>query len=222
MKEFDFVKAWSEVAYPAFLSLPQNIRDLFWETHVKADGIVQDESLDLPWPENDIEFKNKFIEISAEELAKASRAIYWFGHWGFNLCSRAGSYWKFSMYADQVLRNKLWQTETSKTNIETGWGLQVHQGFLRANLSAPNFWVWEEIGLATDKVYKVALKELSVINTKNLAFKGSIQDKEYDRFEKIIKELKKKHLNKNPSVSKLSNLSEFMTETNQIENINWY
>ena len=78
MRSFDYKRAWREVAEPAVLNLPQNVRDLYIRTVGVAAGLHQLPNLDMPWPNAD-GFKTAFEEIPLEWLSVGARAIYFYG-----------------------------------------------------------------------------------------------------------------------------------------------
>src|SRR5687767_13951940 len=51
MREFDYKRAWEELAKPAFDALPQNVRDLYERVCVEMQGARQNRSLGLDWPD---------------------------------------------------------------------------------------------------------------------------------------------------------------------------
>lgn len=147
MPQFDFVAAWREVANPAYLALPQNLRDLFETVREVAKDLQQDKNLDMPWPEG---LKSQFDEIPAEELSKAAHVIYCWGHWGGMDSSSGGAYWKFSRYADQSLRPRLGMDPSSTwEDPPRGLSFKVCDGLLRLCYSSRDLWTWTKIGLAT-------------------------------------------------------------------------
>lgn len=159
MPDFDYRAAWDEVARPAFLSLPANIRALYDRVCEEAKDCNQKPDCQLAWPtiKESIEhisdsLFSAFVNLDAEWLAQAAQVIYYFGHWapGHTKISQKGNggYWRFSNYADQVLRSKL-GAQVSREGPIRGYGFTVHNGLLRLCYSGPDIWTGIELGLAT-------------------------------------------------------------------------
>ena len=85
MAEFDYKRAWRELAEPSYRALPQNIRDLYVRVQHEAVDMAQDANLDVIWPEHAGAYpeplRSVFEKIPAEELAHAARTIYSRAHW---------------------------------------------------------------------------------------------------------------------------------------------
>lgn len=155
--QFDYMRAWREVALPSVLVLPQNFRDLYWKVVDRCSRLSQQKDLDMPWPEPGFRrpLQNLFQEVPSECLADAARAIYFWGHWSpFNQSAMgAGASWKFTNYADQVLRDKI---QLPRSFAGRGVGFQVNEGYLRMCYSTRNCWTWTEFGRATVATYERA------------------------------------------------------------------
>ena len=193
---FDYLRAWHELAYPAYEAMEDDLRKLVEETAVLTADLQQDRNLQMPWPEPSsifrcvpqlLNFKLAF-EVWADEqptaLAKAARVTYFTGHWFakpilkshfepcgpgqweliepeeplFSMVGRLlqehGSHWKFSNYADQVLRERLGLPVKRAFSKNNSAYFQVLEGMLRLCLSYKNKqdgdgWLWHEVGLAT-------------------------------------------------------------------------
>jgi hypothetical protein len=161
---FDHARAWQELARPAVDCLPENLRALLERVKVEAADLCQDEDLDTVWPETDL--RSCFEKVPSEELARAARAVYFFGHWRpypwpEGAEPRTGSHWKFSSYVDQVLRAPLGlvRARTLRAPSKRGDALvtyAVHEGILRiqaSNDGPGGFWTWREFGLATPTTF---------------------------------------------------------------------
>mgnify|MGYP001604796628 CR=1 FL=1 len=128
MKQFDYARAWAEVARSKYDSLPADVRQLFIDTAWITKDLRQLPDCSMPWPDADMEgsyngreLRGRFDKIPAEWLALASCVIHDFGHWrptGVSLppaedqAIRQGGHWHFSHYADQSLRGRLGLAES--------------------------------------------------------------------------------------------------------------
>jgi len=167
--EFDFARAWRELAKPAFESLPQNVHDLYERVVVEAEGLPQNKELGMDWPE-DSSLRSAFDGVPADFLCEASRIIYFYGHTSPSGHSYrgGGGTWKFSIYADQSLEDRLWKgSEWAATHLFSdryGYGrkppepkkradqlswLQVCEGVLRICYASMDAWRWVEVAPAT-------------------------------------------------------------------------
>lgn len=162
---FDYITAWRELARPAFEALPANVRALVDRVAVEANGLHQISDTSMPWPDEASEvsiaaydgqtLRQVFDKIPAEVLALAARVVYSVGHWKPGntpqfFDNSAGASWKFSHYADQVLRGRLELPERGdngrdKAMIQT----KVIEGAIRVCYSSPDSWTWEEVAPAT-------------------------------------------------------------------------
>ncbi len=177
---FDYKEAWYQLAEPTYKLLPANIRDLFDRVIAECAGCNQKQNLDVRWPTYDEEssddpsLRSVFWDIPYEYLTIAARAIYFLGHWKPS-CEPAmsdhGAHWKFASYADQTLREKLYQFEPDHAvhlfgrdvpPPKIGHWFEVHEGCLRYCCSLPNSWTWIECGPATPRVLKACVKEFKV------------------------------------------------------------
>lgn len=168
MKQFNYKRAWIEMAVPAFEALTSEVVTLIAETVAVSADLSQKEDLDMPWPDG---LRAEFEKIDSLELAKAARAVYQIGHWkpffrevtlfdlpeGSSIGSAyrdatrlvvTGGYWKFSNYADQVLTERLGFPRLRGSGGKRGTSHVVIEGALRACLSTEDLWTWEEIGWA--------------------------------------------------------------------------
>lgn len=171
MKQFNYKKAWIEMAAPAYEALSPEAVTLIAETIVASAGLSQKADLDMPWPEG---LREMFEKVGSLELAKAARTIHQFGHWApahesltlFDVVSHrgerslasvlsdarrlqaTGGYWKFSNYADQVLTERLGIPRVRLSGWRSGVSHVVLEGALRACLATENSWTWEEVGWA--------------------------------------------------------------------------
>jgi hypothetical protein len=151
---FDYVSAWNKLANPARLNITPDCAALL--SRVIADGgnWRQGANLDVPFPDDAL--KNAFYNIPSPDLARAARAVYYWGHW----CPLGedgpphGAHWKFSNLADQVLSERLGLPR----GMSSGQGVshRVHQGFLRVQCSTLWVWLWEEYGPATAPILDTA------------------------------------------------------------------
>ena len=149
MSDFNYEKAWIQIAKPAFEGLSKEQK----EAHEKLCGIVSDlhQGRDLKIPLSD-EMVETVKSLSCKDLAEVARASYYGGHWKpsgvsplFNTFN--GASWKVSNVIDQILRSRL-KPEAC---------IEIHEGIFKRIFSGGDYWVWEEFGLATEanmKKYK--------------------------------------------------------------------
>lgn len=153
MKTFDYAAAWREVAKPAYDSLPQPVRDLLSQVTRDAKELHQLPDLSMPWPHLS-DLREKFESLPWEVLAFAAHVIYFAGHWlpgGETLDDANGGHgetWKFSHYADQVLRARF-IAGTSADAMRANGPFQIHQGGMRLCYSSRDMWTWSEVAPAT-------------------------------------------------------------------------
>jgi hypothetical protein len=203
---FDYKLAWKELALPQFLTLPSSIK-LLAKKVAKESFLLKQESktLNVPWANEKL--KNSFEKLDSEALANAAKIIYCFGHWRpepwpkevknfTNLDS--GWHWKFSNYADQILRTRSFNRSYDK-NPKFGIGYSIHQGLLRITFSNSDSWIWEEIGLATENNYK---EVISMVD-------NSLKD--LNQIE-VTMQVLKKHFYPNGPIGNFLNLSKYMVE----------
>lgn len=122
MREFDYKRAWAEVAKPAFDALPTEVRGLYERVCVEMAGVGQNRSLGLDWPE-DGALKRWFDEIPAEVLREAQATIYFYGHWSPSGHSEkgGGGTWKFQILARQSLALR----GVKATSTLKGWSAET-------------------------------------------------------------------------------------------------
>lgn len=176
--DFDYVSAFMELCRNGWKVLPADLRDLVMDTAVIADGLQQKRDLDMEWPDiaEHPEFRHRFENLPAEELARAARVVYFFGHWFSHpilkcntlvddnkspleisepwwsqlgrLLQLGGGYWKFSHYGDEILRRKAGLKKRPEYKGRT-CHFEVHEGMLRLCYSSRDCWTSQEVGLAT-------------------------------------------------------------------------
>lgn len=208
MKKFNYIKAWEQLANPAFKALPQNMRDLFAETYRVAQDLQQDSNLDMVYPDPNIEpeFRKSFDEIPAEVLAQASRTIYCWGHWGPVFSNYAGIYWKFSRYADQSLRQRIGDMPKIR-NIS----FEIDEGCLRLCAESNTFWTWGEICLATSNNYEKVktIVEKYIEDTEGSKQAGYV---DYDSFNLLLQRIKDELGPKSGFIAKFLESNKFMDD----------
>lgn len=81
--DFDYVKAWRELAMPLFEALPEERKQLVMDTCLAVAEHRQNKALHIDWPEGDagVELRRRFHEVPQAELAAMSRIVYFLGHW---------------------------------------------------------------------------------------------------------------------------------------------
>jgi hypothetical protein len=186
MKEFDFERAYKELAEPAWGSLSEQAQYLLGRVmYGHAASVGQDpESLDAQWPETAPLLRSLFEKLSSEELALASAAVYAAGHWaprgssGALLLQPHGVYWKFSSYCDQVLRDRLGLPAREGSHA-FGRFKEVHQGYLRLCCATPASCAYHEIGLATGALSDAITDKLGLAKS---SLRGSSVRTQWDAF----------------------------------------
>jgi len=178
MNDFNYKKAWRDLSVPAYLELPKEVHDLISYMQTYTKHINQNEDLSLPWPEN-TQLKKSFENIPAEDLAKAARVVWSTGHWNpynsnYIFKKDRGTYWKFAMYADQILREKCDLTHSKHCIIN----FEILEGFIRACIFFEDIWEWHEVALATPD----NLNRLQKIANRNI--------NSWDKIEAAIEEMK--------------------------------
>ena len=158
-KTFDYETAWLEVALSAFKRLSGAVHLALAETVSAAGALSQLSDCSMPWPEDGGKLRALFDRIDSAELAIASQTIHNYGHWwpGAPLTDGApdlpgreiGGHWKFSHYADQVLRERAALPARGAGGRERGWGFAVHEGMIRLTWSDARSWHSREIAPAT-------------------------------------------------------------------------
>lgn len=149
---FDYRAACLEVAEPAVRALPEPVLALYRELRDAEafDKLAQGRDLDVPMPDA---LRDRFAGLDTETLARASWALYHFGHWSGKLDAdkpdTRGATWKFSNLADQVLRTRL-QLPNRGSSKSIGYHFEIHEGALRLCASTPDSWTWIELGPATE------------------------------------------------------------------------
>lgn len=145
--DFNYQKAYCTQALPAFNNLNSKQKTAFNELHKIVGDRQQDRSLNIPTCEKtDVILK----DLSCLEIAELSRASYFVGHWHPSLIempfdNKCGESWKVANVCDQELRSRLLPCHT----------LEIHEGVLRVTFSSKHCWLWEELGLATEKNIKI-------------------------------------------------------------------
>lgn len=172
--EFNYVKAWHDLAVPAYNALPDMARLVYAEFAVKhAKGVRQDGNCDYV---GFTEWSRDVVgAFSLSELCRMSRAIYFVGHWmpslhDGNFIGKAvidplgvGAYHKFSGLCDQQIRRRVWAKfypeEQSSYRSEYGQlipshsvrGIGIHEGMLREQFSSKDYWLWNESAFADEE-----------------------------------------------------------------------
>lgn len=76
--EFNFERAWRDLARPEFLALPKAVRGLYLASRADSVDWFQGEDLDIPFPDA---LRAAFEPISSYDLAVAAHVTYFWGHW---------------------------------------------------------------------------------------------------------------------------------------------
>lgn len=131
--QFDYEKAWKELAKPGFDSIVEQQPEIVGLLNTISEEyreLKQDQkTLDLPWPEGLV---GRFESIDTPTLALASFMVYNYGHWmPSNEKDRTLETWKFSNFADQILRKRLKiEREVRGSPLALGYTLAVDHGLL--------------------------------------------------------------------------------------------
>ena len=150
MTEFDYERAHAEVAAPLYRSLPKRIHRLVARVDLECRELRQNQNLDMPWATL---LREAFERLDTHELAHAAQVVYEYGHWGSRSCLQAnGTYWKFSNYCDQVLRDRLGLSRDPAGGLSFG----VQQGQLHVYWASRQEWLNREIGAASKGLLKEA------------------------------------------------------------------
>lgn len=158
MKQFDFASAHRELVAPAYAALPEDLRALYLATveATEAESLHQGSDLDTRWPDAGGPFaglRARFEAADLDTLALAAAVIHDAGHWhpgkgaALDLPGRAsGAHWKFSNYADQVLRARY---QLRRDGPEAGVGVRIIDGEVRVCYASRDSWNWQVYGVAT-------------------------------------------------------------------------
>jgi hypothetical protein len=157
MKTFDYEKAWQDLALPAFKQLPNAALCLAEEVGIVADNLHQDAKCCMIWPEDGGKLREMFERLDSATLSRASRVLHDYNHWspGASIAGNAPVTkcgWKFSNYADQVLRSRFNIALDSPARVS----LRIHEGTIRVCYSSNDMWTWHEVAPATDEGMKKA------------------------------------------------------------------
>lgn len=155
MKTFDYEQAWIELALPAYKKLSTQVIALLESVGVAAADLHQLSDCSMPWPKDGGKLRKLFDAVSTDDLSMASMVVYYYGDWRprkiaerLNAPEVPGVSWKFSHYADQVLRERL---HISHRDGGMRVGLLIHEGRIRIFYSSRDCWTWEEIAMANDE-----------------------------------------------------------------------
>lgn len=188
--DFDYARAWRELAVPMFKVLPANVREVAVRVCVETAerGIHQDrDSLNIPIP---ADLRAEMEKIPAEYLAEAARCVYFVAHWRPGRAERrdeegeclnqiaqiaAVGGWRFSNCADQILRERCGLPVNDR---EHGSGLRftILEGALRACYSWRHGWMNKDIGPGTPGTLEAA---------RALDWPGGASDEGARKFERV-------------------------------------
>lgn len=169
MKTFDYENAWLELALPQYKRLPNQVLVLVEEVSIVAANLTQNSACEMIWPDDGGKLRRQFEAIDSENLANAANVVYFYGHWrpsseyAKNAPEiKSGGCWKFSNYADQVLRARFGVSRESNEMV----GLNIIEGTIRLYYSSPDMWTWKEVAPATEPGMKQALEIESKLRRK--------------------------------------------------------
>ncbi len=159
MKEFDFERAWRDVAKPEFTELMQvaafqNVL-LFAETP-DARACQRGPYPMVDWPSDGGELRAAIEALSDEELSRAAHAVYFYGHWGLSKHVKSmhedGFYWKLSAWCDEVLCKRHNMDPRNKGNANLYVSKVVRNGVLEVRFESRDYFGRREIGPAIGPV----------------------------------------------------------------------
>lgn len=147
MSNFNYEKAWFLFAKPAFKTLSKKQKDVLFKVAGLIGGLNQGKDLDIPLTP---EITELLESLDCSELAPLARASHAVGHWLPGhvkplFDNKRGESWKVVNAIDQVLRTRLFDGKTKAYRTE------IHDGIFRVSFSNTHCWLWEEVGLATEK-----------------------------------------------------------------------
>lgn len=198
MKEFNFERAWNELAVPAWKKLPEAARNLALLVAADCGDCRQLESLDTEWPKEG-KLRLTMEGLTSEVLSVAAHTVWALGHWCPGLLlngeeppanvllgkrlQKTGGYWKFANYCDQILRARLNLSPRNVSHI--GVSFAVHEGVLRVCWNHRDGWQWTEIGWATMQTWDRAQAAFprSTLEKKLQEAKG---DKKYQAWDDYV------------------------------------
>lgn len=165
----------------------------------------------MPWPEKH-DLRLRFENTPSEVLSLAARVIYFAGHWfptGGDLdlpgCN-SGSHWKFSHYADQVLRQRF--------GISGDAPFQIIEGAIRLTYSSRDMWTWAEVAPATkagmEKANALQAEKCKAVHAKLAADRDTLA---YGWFE----QLKSRDLGWTDEWKPIMNTEHYMREEQEIK-----
>lgn len=164
MTTFDHESAWLEVAAPAFRSLPTSVLNLLSRVAIRCADLRQLPDCSMPWPDGDSKAPEslyaEFAALDSETLSFAARAVYCAGNWKPGKVSvdnriempgaDHGAHWKFSHYADQVLRERFGLPARGDGGRSAGVGFAIIEGAICVTWSSRHNWTWSEVAPATE------------------------------------------------------------------------
>lgn len=162
MQTFDYVTAWHGAAWPLYQQLPETIRTLLETTAIRTAELHQLPDYSMPWPDDNnadpSSLYHAFQAIPSEDLSLAASVVYAVGHWRPSSApkdatipgAKYGASWKFSHYADQILRERFGLPPRGSNGQESGVGFAVHEGQIRVTYASRHAWSWAVVAPATD------------------------------------------------------------------------
>ena len=105
--DFDYKRAWTELAKPAYDSLPNNVKDIYEYIRKFHCDLGQDSSCNVIWPKNSIGLYEMFCAVPSELLTLAKEVVYYYGYWGSGwapgILKERGAYWCFAGLCINIL-----------------------------------------------------------------------------------------------------------------------
>ncbi len=169
---FDYEKAWLDLMLPAYKELPAQIHVLLENVAIDCAELGQLRDCSMPWPDDGGKLREQFNRVSDDVLSLASHVVYFYGHWkpGASVAGDApaipganhGASWKFSHYADQILRPRFGLPENGN-NPDTRIQYKIIEGAIRVCYSSRDSWTWHEVAPATKAGMEIAEKAANKI-----------------------------------------------------------
>lgn len=145
MSEFNYVKAWFMFAKRDMVKLYKKYKNVIDQLLPLVGDLQQGSNLNIPMSP---EIKSLLDKVDIVDLAKLSRAIYFYGHWkpGYvksMFLNIKGEPWKISNLCDQLLEDR----------IRPYCKVKIMEGCLYAVYDDRDSYMQYEFGLATKENY---------------------------------------------------------------------
>jgi len=194
MKQFNYERAWDELALPAYEALPEKALSMInWIGQQYAE-ISQASDLGMDELPGIREMLNAY---SLEELSSWSQTVYYFGHWGYKdeglNIQINGTYWKVSKLLDQEIARRVFEGEIARNRIKVRNGLYLWIDNGALNLAYEVKWAFGNvfrIGAPTKELINEVCEVLTDKPEKKIR---RLEDEWIDSVCKVVTEIKNKH-----------------------------